>query len=590
MCLSLQVLSAATGYYVHNLVADDKSTATADFYDPKLVNPWGNVASATSPFWVCDLGYSTVYTVSATSATPMGTPNTAVAPTVPGAGGSKGSCTGIVSNIAPATTPPTFPLTAPGKAAVASSFIFVTEDGVLSAWANGADASQALVIADNSASAYYKGLALTVTPVVQLYAANFRSGGIDVFDAQYKPVSMPAGSFTDPKVPAGFAPFNIWNIGGKLYVAYAKQDANKKFDVPGRGNGYVSVFDSSGKLLQSLIAGGQLNSPWGLALAPATFGQYANSLLVGNFGDGLINAYDATTGAYLGTLQDQNGKNIALPGLWSLYFGNGGNGGDKDTLYFTAGPAGQTHGILGSIQANPNLTSSGITNAAQVSGGIAPNTFVTIRGTNLAATKRSVVAADIADNRLPVSMDGVSVTINGQPAYLSYISPVQINLVTATDLPTSGTLTIVVSNNTLTSASVTATAQVLAPALFLNGTNGAYVAALHSNNTVVGPAAIANATPAVPGETIVMFGTGFGATNPAAVSGGIVASAAPLALQPAILFDNVPAKVSFGGLIATGVYQFNVVVPSGLPDGDVPVVASTGGYSSPPLILTVIKN
>ena len=187
-------------------------------------------------------------------------------------------------------------------------------------------------------------------------------------------------------------------------------------------------------------------------------------------------------------------------------------------------------------------------------------------------------------------MDGVTVTINGQPAYLSYISPVQINLVTSTELPTSGTVNIVVSNNTLTSASVAATAQILAPGLFLNGTNGAYVAALHSNNTVVGPASIANATPAVPGETIVMFGTGFGATNPAAVSGGVVTSPAPLSLQPAILFGNLPARVSFGGLIATGVYQFNVVVPTGLPDGDVPVVASTGGYSSPPLILTVIKN
>ena len=208
------------------------------------------------------------------------------------------------------------------------------------------------------ATAVYKGLALVTTPRCNCIAANFKSGGIDVFDAQFKPVTLAAGSFVDPKVPAGFAPFNIWNIGGKLYVAYAKQDANKKFDVAGAGNGYVSVFDSTGKLLQSLVAGGTgslLNSPWGLALAPATFGKFANDLLVGNFGDGLINAYDPTTGAFVGTLQDANGKNIALPGLWSLYFGNGGSGGDKDTLYFTAGPGGQKHGILGSISANPNV-------------------------------------------------------------------------------------------------------------------------------------------------------------------------------------------------------------------------------------------
>src|SRR5215472_2823056 len=174
LTLSPHMLPAATGYLVHNLVADDKSTATADFYDSRLINPWGNVASATSPFWVCDLGISTIYTVNATNATPMGTPNPTIQPTVPGAGGSKGSCTGIVANIAPATTPPTFPVTAPGKAAAAASFIFVSEDGVLSAWANGADPTQALVQMDNSATSVYKGLALTVTPAVQLFAANFK--------------------------------------------------------------------------------------------------------------------------------------------------------------------------------------------------------------------------------------------------------------------------------------------------------------------------------------------------------------------------------------------------------------------------------
>jgi uncharacterized protein (TIGR03437 family) len=381
-------------------------------------------------------------------------------------------------------------------------------------------------------------------------------------------------------------------LGGKLYVAYAKQDANKKFDVPAPGNGYVSVFDSTGKLLQSLLAGGTgslLNSPWGLAIAPATFGKFANDLLVGNFGDGLINAYDPTTGAFQGTLQDPSGKNIALLGLWSLYVGNGGNGGDKDTVYFTAGPGGQKHGILGSIQANPNVVASGITNAAQIAGGVAPNTFITIKGTNLAATKRSIGAADIVNQLLPTSLDGVTVTINGQPAFITYISPVQINLVTPVDFPTSGLVTVAVSNNSLTSTTVNATSQPLAPALFLIG---AYAAALHANNTVVGPTTLVpnNSTPAAPGETIVLFGTGFGVTTPGAVSGGVVSTAAPLLLTPAILFDNVPGKVVFAGLIATGVYQFNVVVPSGLPDGDVPVVASTGGYSSPALVLTSIKN
>jgi uncharacterized protein (TIGR03118 family) len=590
LALSPQILPAATGYLVHNLVADDKSTATADFYDARLINPWGNVATATSPFWVCNFGVSTIYTVSATNATPMGTPNATTQPTVPGAGGTKGSCTGIVANIAPATTPPTFPVTASGKAPVAASFIFVSEDGVLSAWANGADPTQALVEADNSSTAVYKGLALLATPAVQLYVANFKTGTIDVFDAQFKPVTLAAGSFVDPKVPSGFAPFNIWPIGGKLYVAYAKQDSNKKFDVAGAGNGYVSVFDSTGKLLQSLIAGGTgsvLNSPWGLALAPSTFGKFAGALLVGNFGDGLINAYDPTSGALLGTLQDASGKNIALPGLWSLYFGNGGSGGDKDTLYFTAGPGGEKHGLLGSIQANPNVAASGITNAAQAAGGVAPNTFLTIKGSNLAATKRSLVAADIANSTLPTTVDGVTVTVNGSPAFITYISPVQINLVTPVELPTSGNVTVVVSNNTLTSATLSVPAQPVAPSLFLIGN---YAAALHANNTVVGPPTVANNTPATAGETIVLFGTGFGVTTPAAVSGQVVATPAPLQLTPAILFDNVPGTVVYSGLIATGVFQFNVVVPAGLPNGDVPVVASTGGYSTPPIVLTSIKN
>src|SRR6516225_842661 len=188
--LTSQLLPAATGYLVHNLVADAASTVTppADNIDPRLVNPWGLVASATSPFWVCDggTGLSTVYTVNATNTTALGLPNATTQPTVPGAGGvPKGVCTGIVANTAPATTPVTFPVTAPGKAAVAASFIFVTEDGVLSAWANGADATQAFVEADNSNTAVYKGLALVTTPAVQLYLANFKAGTIDVYDAQF---------------------------------------------------------------------------------------------------------------------------------------------------------------------------------------------------------------------------------------------------------------------------------------------------------------------------------------------------------------------------------------------------------------------
>jgi uncharacterized protein (TIGR03118 family) len=596
LCLALtpQVLPAATGYLVHNLVADSASIASpaADFIDTRLVNAWGLAASATSPFWACDAGagLSTVYAVNASNTTPLGTPNATIQPTVPGAGGTpKGVCTGIVANIAPVTTPPTFPVTAPGKAAVAAGFIFVTADGVLSAWASGADIAQAFVEMDNSSTAGYTGLALVTTPVVQLYAANFKAGTIDVFDAQFKPVTMAGGSFTDAKIPAGFAPFNIWNLGGKLYVAYAKQDANKQFDVPGVGNGYVDVFDSTGKLLQSLVVGGTgslLNSPWGLAIAPATFGKFANDLLVGNFGDGLINAYDPATGAFAGTLQDPSGNNIAIPGLWALIFGNGGSGGDKDTLYFTAGPGGQKHGLLGSISANPNPLS--IVNAAQVTAGVAANTYVTIKGNNLAATKRSWVAADFGatGTALPTSLDGVSVTLNGEPAYIMYISPLQINLLAPVDLPATGRITVQVTNGTLTGSTIDVTPQAVAPSFFLFDTS--HIAATHADGSYIGTAtSVPVGTPAAPGELVVLYGNGFGATNPPAVNGQILAGVAPMVQTPTISFNGINGTVVWSGLSATGLYQFNVTIPSNGADGEVVVLATTMGITAPQAVLTI---
>jgi uncharacterized protein (TIGR03118 family) len=614
LTLTVNVLPAATGYLVHNLVADAASTVTpaADFIDPNLVNAWGNVVTATSPFWVCDAGtrLSTLYTVNAVAITPaLGLPNPTTKPTVPGPGGApaKGACTGIVANTsaaAPAGSPPNFPVTATGKAAVAANFIFVTQDGVLSAWAGGADATQAFVEVDNSKTANYKWLAIVTlttstintTPVLELFAANFKSGGIDVFDGQFKPVTLAAGSFTDPKIPAGFAPFNIWNLGGKLYVTYAQQDANKVFDVAGVGNGYVDVFDTTGKLLQQLVVGGTgslLNSPWGLAIAPATFGKFANDLLVGNFGDGLINAYDPASGTFIGTLQDATGKNIVIPGLWSLLFGNGAAGGDKNALYFTAGPGGQKHGLLGSITANPAVVSAAVVNAAQATGGIAPNTFVAISGSNLTATKRAWATADFGatGKNLPTSLDGVSVTINGEPAYISYISPVQINVLTPSDLPSSGQMTVVVNDNTLTSSTINVSAQAVAPSFFLLDTAG-HIAAQHGNFSLIGPttATPPAGTPAAPGELIILYGNGFGATNPLTVNGQIQAVAAPLIATPTVTFNGTNATVAFAGLAATGLYQFNVTVPAGLPDGDAKVVATAGGVVSPTGALITIKN
>ena len=201
--------------------------------------------------------------------------------------------------------------------------------------------------------AVYKGLALGSSGGKNyLYAANFSAGRVDVFDANFVPVAL-AGTFTDPNLPAGFAPFNVQNVGGKLYVTYAVQDAAKHDDVSGPGNGYVNVFDTSGQLLQRFASQGPLNSPWGVVLAPAGFGGFGGALLVGNFGDGRINAFNPTTGAWLGALQDGSGKAIAIDGLWGLTFGNGTKAGDTHTLYFTAGIAGsgtvEDHGLFGSI-------------------------------------------------------------------------------------------------------------------------------------------------------------------------------------------------------------------------------------------------
>jgi uncharacterized protein (TIGR03118 family) len=490
---------------------------------------------------------------------------------IPQAGqGGDTTCTGIVVNgstaflIGPA----------PGRA---SSFIFATQGGTISGWANAVDATHAQMTVDNSAAgAVYKGLAIVNAPTPQLYAANFKTAKIDVFDGTWKPVTLAAGAFTDPAIPAGFAPFNIQNLGGKLYVTYAKQDTNKVFDVGGVGNGYVDVFDTTGKLLQHLVDKGPLNSPWGIQIAPATFGKFSGALVVGNFGDGLINAFDPTSGALLGTLQDQNGKNIQINGLWGLQFGNNGNGGDQGSLYFGAGPGGQKHGLFGIIVANPAVTSN-IVNAADSGGDIAPNTFVSIIGAGLGPTTRTWATADFKGTALPTALDGVSVTVNGSPAFVYFVSPRQINILTPADMAVGTPAQIVVTDNGLTSATMSAPTRAFGPAFF---PNGKYIVAQHGDGTIVGPTAT-NTSPAKPGETIVLYLTGLGNTNPAFPSAQVVSTAAPLAATATVLIGGAPATVSFAGLIATGLYQVNATVPASTPDGDTSIVLAVGGFPSP---------
>jgi len=576
-------LLGADAYLVHNLVSDLPNMA--DHMDPNLVNPWGIGFSGSSPFWIGNngSGTSTIYNTS-------GTPSALVVK-IPPPAGAAASATGAVTGVLFNSASPSFAV-ASGEAA---SFIFCTEDGTISGWNSSVNKTNAIIMADNSKTgAVYKGCALgTIGTSAMLYAANFNAGTIDVWDGNLNPVTSTT-AFVNPAIPAGFAPFNVENFGGTLYVTYAKQDAAKHDDVAGVGNGYVATFDTTGKLLTNMVSAGVLNSPWGMAMAPATFGDFSGALLVANFGDGLIHAYNATTGNLMGTLTDPTGNAIAVPGMWSIDFGNGGNGGDKSTLYFTAGIAGpngepvESHGLFGSIQSAPTFTTAGVLNGASFSSAIAANTFVTIKGGALSETTRGWETSDFNGSALPTQLDNVSVSINGEPAYVSFISPSQINVLAPADLAP-GPVQVQVTNHALTSATVSSTAQNSAPALFTIGaTNSAgnsYIAAIHANGTLAGPPSLISGTTTTPynlGEIAIMFGNGFTGTASPVPNGQIISSIIPLETTPVVMIGGVSADVLFAGLSATGEFQFNVVIPAtltltGTGNVDVPVVIISGG-------------
>lgn len=325
-----------TVYRQLNLISD--IAGVARITDPNLVNPWGMAASPTSPLWIADNGadVSTLYTGGVHGSIPQ------IAPLVVDIPG--GAPTGIVFN-------PTsgFPVTMGGTTGP-STFIFDSEAGVISAWMRTNPLQPQAQQVAATPGAVYKGLAIATSSKGPLiYASNFHAGSIDTFDQNFQPVTT-AGGFTDPNIPAGFAPFGIQALNGRLYVTYAKQDADKHDDVAGPGNGFVDVYDSDGHLLRRLVSGGDLNSPWGLVIAPRNFGAFGGALLVGNFGDGAIHAYDPRTGAELGQLMNSDGNPIAIDSLWALRFGNGVTG-TPDSLLFTAGIGGEGHGLFGEILA-----------------------------------------------------------------------------------------------------------------------------------------------------------------------------------------------------------------------------------------------
>jgi uncharacterized protein (TIGR03437 family) len=367
-------------------------------------------------------------------------------------------------------------------------------------------------------------------------------------------------------------------------VTYAKQDAAKHDDVAGAGNGFVDIFSYSGTLVTHLISQGPLNSPWGMQIAPAAVGKFGGALLVSNFGDGTVNAFDPAKGTQLGTLQDPTGHPLTIPGLWGLLFGNGGRGGDPTTLYFTAGipgPYGQppeSHGLFGSIQPPPSFTTA--VNGASFQAPLAPNTWASIIGGALATTSRSWAATDFSGATLPTTIDGVSVTVNGAPAAIDYIGPSQIDFLVPANAAT-GSAQVQVNNNDQISAVATVTLQSAAPAFFWL-TGNKYIVSTHADGALTGPTTLitGETTPAMPGETIVLYGTGFGATSTAPPNNATFPAALPLATLPTVTIGGAAATVTYGGLIEPGVYQLNVVVPVTLPAGDAAVVATVGTQQS----------
>ncbi len=334
---------ARGSFHQTNLVSDIPGLAR--FTDPNLVNPWGLSSSATSPIWVSDnnAGVSTLYRGDGT-AVPL-------VVTIPAPGSPTGGTpTGTVFN----TTASDFKVTQ-GKNTAKALFLFATEDGTILGWNPGVGGSSATIAVDNSSvpdslnGAVYKGLTLgSVGANNYLYAANFRSGAVDVFNGTFQQVHL-AGSFSDPALPSGFAAFGIQNIGGQIFVTYAKQNAEKHDDVSGPGNGFVDIFGTDGTFMRRFATRGTLDSPWGVVLAPSTFGNFHGDVLIGNFGDGLISAF-TPAGVLRGQLKSEGKAPIQIEGLWGLRFGNGGAGADPSTLYFAAGIRGEAHGLFGTIQ------------------------------------------------------------------------------------------------------------------------------------------------------------------------------------------------------------------------------------------------
>ena len=312
---------------------------TAMQTDARLVNPWG-IAFDPQGFVVV----ANAETGTATRYDGRGIPQSPVV-TVPTGSRGSGGPTGIVFSGSD-----DFVVTGPSGTGP-SRLVFATEGGTLAAWSPEANPTAAITVVDGGAEErIYKGLALQAGPGggMRLYATDFHNARVDVFDAEFQPVLV-AGGFGDPNLPAGYAPFGIQAFGDRLLVSFARQDDEAEDDVKGDGFGFVDLFTNDGVLVRRLITQGRLNAPWGMAVAPDGFGRFGGALLVGNFGDGRINAYDPDNGRHLGELSRPNGEPIEIEGLWGIAFGNGIDEQPTDTLFFAAGPGDEEHGVYGRI-------------------------------------------------------------------------------------------------------------------------------------------------------------------------------------------------------------------------------------------------
>lgn len=568
--LPLAMWAAGTNAYVRqDLVSDTPGAAAVT--DPNLINPWGVSLSATSPFWVSNAGSGT-----ATVYNGSGTILPLVVTIPAAASGAKGTPTGQVNNNT------TVFLLANGNKA---SFIFATEDGTISAW-NGGSAASIQVNNSSSGAAYY-GLAIGTDAAGShfLYAPNFTSGKIEVYSGTWAPTTV-SGGFADSSVPAGYAPFNIWPLGGKLYVAYAKQGPLS--GVAGPGWGYVSVFDFDGNLVKHLISGAPLNAPWGMAIAPSTFGAFAGDLLVGNFGDGTINAFDPNTGASLGQLQDTSGNPLVFSGLWALVVGNGGSGGDRNTLYLTAGVGNLQHGLLSSI-APPATILSVVNGASGASGPVAPGEVITISGITIGPSPGQSASIPIIGNITnqlgPVSVDITWGTGNGSPGYqapapLLYAEASQVNVVVPFGVAgfSGAGITVAYGQGRF---SIPVSVAITAPGIFTANFSGSGQAtAFNADNT-----ANSSMNPASAGSVITILATGAGPENPPGEDGAVD--------NRIVRTPQLPLSLTIGGKAADvlyagtalgqvdGVIQVEAIIPSSLAGaGAVPVVLTVGSASS----------